>query len=119
MGVNYSKKENKNSNYIRIDYPFVCDFELKESYNYNRENYLKFFPKKKIRITQNIECNIYLCIDNIYIQDKISLDISKYKEKVDKKEIFYELEINKDKIIIFFRIGSKGLYIKEIVIKLF
>ena len=98
MGIYYSKKEN-NGNYIRINSPFVCDFELKENYNYNRENYLKFFPKKKIDIMKGDNCNITIFINGIYITDTISLDVSRYKQKVDVKEVFYELEIRQRSLL--------------------
>lgn len=118
MGIIHSKK-NKENNYVHINYPFSCSFELKEHYNYNREEYFKFFPNKAVDIMKHDNCKISICVNNIAIEEVITFDVSKYTEKIDKDGTFYELEINRDKITILFRVSSKGLKIKETVIKCF
>ena len=118
MGISHSKK-NKENNYAQIIYPFVCDYQLKDHYNYNREEYFKFVPNKKIDIMKNDNCKIIICINHIVIEEIITLDVSKYTEKTDKDGTFYELEINRDKVTILFRVSSRGLKLKETVIKFF
>ena len=118
MGISHSKK-NKENNYAQIIYPFVCDYQLKDHYNYNREEYFKFVPNKKIDIMKNDNCKIIICINHIVIEEIITLDVSKYTEKTDKDGAFYELEINRDKVTILFRVSSRGLKLKETVIKFF
>ena len=107
MGMIHSKK-NKENNYVQIIYPFVCDYELKDHYNYNREEYFK-----------NDNCKMIICINHIVTEEIITLDVSKYTEKLDKDGPFYELEINREKITILFRVLSRGLKLKETVIKFF
>ena len=118
MGIIHSKK-NKENNYVKIIYPFLCDYQLKDHYNYNREEYFKFFPNKAVDIMKHDNCKIVICINHNVIEEIITLDVSRYTEKIDKDGTFYELEINKDKITILFRVSTRGLKVKEIVVKYF
>ena len=116
MGTGYSKE---NKNYIKITSPFVCNYFLEIKHNYNREEYFKFVPTKKMNILQYDNCQMLIKIHGIEIQEIISFDVSNYKLKTDKDGYFYELEINRNRFTILFRISSKGLKIKETVIKVY
>ena len=116
MGTNYSKE---NKDFIKITDPFICDYNLEIKHNYNREEYFKFIPTKKMNISRYSNCKIFISINEIKCEEIVSLNISDYKLKKDGNGEFYEIEINKNKFTILFRISSKGLKIKEIVIKLY
>ena len=55
--------------------------------------------------------------NKIYLNQNISLDITIYKEIIKNSKRYYEIEYNKDKVTIIFRINSKNLTLKECVVK--
>ena len=118
MGILYSKKENKGEIQLRIISPFLCIYEIKENYHYNREEYYKFIPKNKINILKNDSCKIALNFRGKIIEDNITLDLTQYTEKLDIKGSFYELEKHYEDFTLFFRIKSKNLNLKECVMKI-
>ena len=118
MGILYSKKENKVEFQLKIISPFLCVYEIKENYHYNREEYYKFIPKNKTNVLKHDSCKIKLNIRDKVIEDNLTLDLTQYTEKLDKKGCFYELEKHCENFTLYFRINAKNLNLKECVIKI-
>lgn len=115
MGTNFSKNKNM---ILNITTPFEYNFVFDSFFYYNNESYYKFVAKKPLTINSYRDCNLLVEIENkIYLNQNVSLDITKYKEIIKNSKRYYEIEYNQDRITIFFRINSKHLTLKECVVK--
>ena len=115
MGNQSSKKKDIVLNIIT---PFKYKFSFDSSFNYNREKYYKFIAKRDFPINNYSNCSILLNIENnVFVSENISLDMSDYKEIVKESARYYEIEYHQEKAVIYFRINSINLTLKECVVK--
>jgi hypothetical protein len=121
MGTKFSKNKSslaEKNIILNITTPFEYNFCFDSFFYYNNESYYKFIAKKPLKINSYRYCNLSVEIENkIYLNQNISLDITTYKEIIKNSKRYYEIEYNKDKVTIFFRINSKNLTLKECVVK--